>query len=367
MEGLSFILMIVFFIYGFFIIWLVYGCFRQKKFNTESTIPHNNFSVVIPFRNEKDNLPILLKSLERLNYPKDKFEVILVNDYSEDGFEIGEYHLNIRLVENNRKSHSPKKDAIETAVEKANFDWIVTTDADCKFYPNWLRVLDDFIQKNTLAEMVCGQVLQDGKQTFLDNFQLLDFMGLQSATAGSFGIGKPFMCNGANFAYKKDFFKRLHAFENNKHIASGDDVFLLQKAVKEYPERVFYLRNQEHLVYTKPVKTWNDLFCQRVRWAAKSKSYRSDYGKVLAIVIFAGNLTFVISLVLMIFGNYFLTPFVWFKIFADIFLAQQTSGIHRIWPHHILFSAAIYPFFTVIVAFYSLFGNYNWKGRNYKM
>lgn len=359
--------MSVFFVYGFFILCLVMGCFRQKSYRSGNQVPHNNFSVVVPFRNEKENLNILLKSLERLNYPKEKFEVILVDDDSTDGFRLTEYNINVTCIRNIRKSNSPKKDAIETAIETARFDWIITTDADCKFYPDWLRVLDNFIRDNEKATMVCGQVLPDGKQTFLDNFQLIDFMGLQSATMGSFGIGKPFMCNGANFTYKKDFFKELNAFENNNHIAGGDDVFLLQKAVKAFPGKVFYLRNQEHTVYTKPVSGWEELFFQRVRWAAKSKSYNSIFGKMLAVVVLAGNLAFVVSLFLITTGNYYLIPFIWFKIFADIFLAQQMPGFYRIWLHHIFFSAALYPFFATAAALYSLFGKYNWKGRNYKM
>jgi hypothetical protein len=52
---------------------------------------------------------------------------------------------------------------------------------------------------------------------------------LQGATIGSFGIGKGFMCNGAN-SLQKSLFQELNGFQGNDTIASGDDVFLLQKA-----------------------------------------------------------------------------------------------------------------------------------------
>jgi hypothetical protein len=74
--------------------------------------------------------------------------------------------------------------------------------------------------------MIAG-VTYDCK-TASHHFQQLDLVSLQGATIGSFGIGKGFMCNGANLAYKKSLFQELNGFRNDT-IASGDDVFLLQK------------------------------------------------------------------------------------------------------------------------------------------
>ena len=78
-------------------------------------------------------------------------------------------------------------------------------------------------------EMVASGVCYVPKKDFLSAFQNLDFLSLQGATIGSFGINQPFMCNGANFAYSKQFFKELNGFQGNETIASGDDVFLLQR------------------------------------------------------------------------------------------------------------------------------------------
>jgi hypothetical protein len=65
-------------------------------------------------------------------------------------------------------------------------------------------------------------------QFILHHFQQLDIASLQGATIGSFGINKGFMCNGANFVYQI-LFQELNGFHGNDTIASGDDVFLLQK------------------------------------------------------------------------------------------------------------------------------------------
>src|SRR5690606_15317055 len=198
--------------YGFFILWITLGCFKIKWFCLDNPKVQTSFTVVVPFRNERENLLILLNSFSKLDYPKDLFEVILVNDSSNEKFQLSNFDFKVLVLENQRISDSPKKDAINTAIQKASFEWILTTDADCEVPEKWLWVLDNFIQKNLKAKMICGLVFTKNNSHFLSRFQLLDFMSLQSATIGTFGIRKPFMCNGANFAYQKSFFKDLQGF-----------------------------------------------------------------------------------------------------------------------------------------------------------
>ncbi|MFZ9848246.1 MAG: glycosyltransferase, partial [Flavobacteriales bacterium] len=41
-------------------------------------------SIVVPFRNEEKNLPACIASLKKLDYPRDLYEIIFVNDHSTD-------------------------------------------------------------------------------------------------------------------------------------------------------------------------------------------------------------------------------------------------------------------------------------------
>ena len=111
---------------------LAYGFTRLKTFSynksKETSFKGINsetqFSIVIPFRNEEKNLSTLLNSLQQLTYPTSQFEVILVNDASEDkSEELIKKHLiknpsldNFRIIKNVRTTASPKKDAIKTAI-----------------------------------------------------------------------------------------------------------------------------------------------------------------------------------------------------------------------------------------------------------
>ena len=178
------------------------------------------------------------------------------------------------------------------------------------------------------------------------------------------------MCNGANFAYTKSLFENLNGFEGNNKIASGDDVFLLQKAIEKFPETVHYLKADETIVTTKPTENWKALFHQRVRWAAKTSSYKSTFGKFLGLIVFFGNLSFVIEFFFMIFGIWSYPIFVLFafsKFAIDyVLLSIANQFLTKTRIKSLLLSSLLYPFFSSTVALYSLFGSYEWKDRQFK-
>ena len=366
------VLHIILFVYCLAIIALIYGFTKVNSFDYLGLKPiliaiGTRFSIVVPFRNEAENLPKLLESLSKLNYPADLFEVILVDDASDFRFKINDFRFKISLINTIRVSNSPKKDAISTAMQVAKNDWIITTDADCVVNENWLLSLDNFIQLHDVS-MLAGAVTYDCQNSFLHHFQQLDLASLQGATIGSFGLKKGFMCNGANFAYTKSFFQELNGFDGNDGIASGDDVFLLQKAIARFPEKVHYLKSENNIVITKPLDDWKSLFYQRVRWASKTGSYQSSFGKGLGLIVFGGNLGLLFVVCCLLFGNentFILIILLLTKWAVDFFLIHKTNEFLKNKTHFFLISSLLYPFFSVSVAIYSLFGKYEWKGREF--
>jgi GT2 family glycosyltransferase len=251
----------------------------------------------------------------------------------------------------------------------AKHDWIVTTDADCIVNKNWLLTLDNYIQKNN-PEMIVGAVMFRAKNNWFHHFQQLDLMSLQGVTIGSFGIRKPFMCNGANFAYTKKIFSEIGGFGGISDKASGDDVFLLQKAVNTNKEKVHYLKNYDVIVKTKPENDLYKLFMQRVRWAGKSTSYKSGYAKFLAVIVLMMNLSLTFAFCLLPFA------FLYWKVFLIVFLTKYIVDYILLYKSNAylrkgkffvpIASSVIYPFFSSLVGIYSLFGSFRWKGRIFR-
>ena len=359
------VLLLMLFIYASLLVLFIVGTSKVKVLPFSESKSETCFSIVVPFRNEAANLPMLLLSIENLNYPTDLFEVILVDDDSLEKFQVSGLKFQVQILPNQRTSNSPKKDAIQTAIKHAKFEWIVTTDADCIVPENWLLDLNNYIQQ-TKKEMVCGPVLFKKADGFLCDFQQIELLSLQAVTIGSFGLQQPFMCNGANFAYSKSLFKRLNAFEGNNTIAGGDDVFLLQKAIKYALEQVGFLLKSDFVVQTNAATSWNELFQQRVRWAGKSTEYSSAFGKMVALVVLLGNVAFIVALLGLIFGRYECAFILFIKVLVDYLLARRTVVFYKKQMKSVFLTALIYPFFSTAVAFYSLFGSYQWKGRRLK-
>ena len=357
---------------------LIFGLKKVKEFTSTEIDSNIEFSIIIPFRNEEQNLPKLLTSILALNYSEQQFECLFVNDDSSDTSVetihqyLKESTIAYEVLQNNRASNSPKKDAITTAIHQSKFDWIITTDADCSLPQKWLSEFAAFSTINN-SKMIVGPVMYLSDDfSFLEHFQILDILSLQGATIGGFGIGKPFLCNGANLAYEKNTFLQLNGFDGNNTIASGDDIFLFEKFYETYPKQVHFLKSTSAIAHTNAVKTWKELINQRMRWAAKSSSYKLWFGKWVGLVVLLMNLCLIFSFIMVFIdrGNSTnLLACIILKIGADTLLIQRTSYFYRGKSKKIRdleFSSLFYPFFSVFIVLRTLFGKYTWKGRKFK-
>lgn len=381
---------ILFYSYIICILAFVFGFNKVAEFNTKVASEITTFSVIIPFRNEANNLPKLLASINELSYPKELVEFIFVDDNSSDNsVEIVEKFIacqversrnlqplyssqrdNFILIKNKRTSNSPKKDAISIAIKNVKNNWIVTTDADCMVPKNWLKRIDAFIQKHN-CNMIVAPVSYKSNTTFLEQFQRLDFMSLQATTIASFGLKTPFLANGANFIYRKNIFENVDGFKGNAEIASGDDVFLLEKFLKLDFKKVRYLKSKDAIVKTFPVNSFSKLIQQRVRWASKTSNYTLMAGKIIGILVLTGNSILVISPLFVFIKIMTFKTFVSFfllKLFIDYLLLEKMAIFEdkKIDFTTYLKSSILYPYFTLLIFITSLFKNFQWKGRSFK-
>jgi poly-beta-1,6-N-acetyl-D-glucosamine synthase len=371
-----FFLILISLSYCFLIGGFIYGWQKLPVQELKQLPPSTKFSIIIPFRNEATNLPALLDSIKHLSYPAENFEVLLVDDDSEDEsrklcqeFSNLNPEININVLENFRQTNSPKKDAITTAIEQACHDYILTTDADCELPINWLQSYNEEIlsSNSKLVAAPVGYLSYSSEKKYLHAFQEMDFMSLQLAGAGAFGLNKAFLCNGANLCYCKDSFIKMNGFNGNEDITSGDDVFLLQKFV-EQDLKVSFIKSKEAIVLTQPQPDIGSLISQRIRWAAKSSAYTSNFSKITGIIVLLMNLCLVIGAITSLLGLHSYYPILLafllkFNIdFVAIYKASQFFKREEVLRNY-FWCSIIYPFFTVYIALSSLFVEFEWKGR----
>lgn len=361
-------------VYVIVMLALSIGAYKIKE--TKATMPSSptqKFSILIPFRNEESHLPALLASLEALNFPKHNFEILLIDDASEDGSvaTIEAFKktspLNISIIKVTEKSTAPKKQALQKGILQSKFNWIITTDADCVVSRNWLQSMSTFINQEAPDMVIAPVFLKEDKSSALETIETLS---LQVITMGSFGLRMPLLNNGANLAFRKELFVAVEGYAQNTHIASGDDLFLMEKFLNE-AYQVRYLKSRDATVLTNPQNGLQAFISQRVRWASKTSASGNSWLKVLGVVVFLMNASVVAELILAIFQLVSSNVFIWvfsLKFMADISLmkeAVQFFKVKRLLGKLLLLSL-VYPFLHVYIGFRSLIGGYRWKGRYFK-
>jgi len=334
-----------------------------------NTTASTTISIIIPARNEEKNIGQLFQALQNQTYPTELFEVIVVDDHSTDGTAaIVQQFPSVKLIQLKEDNiNSYKKKAIETGIAAATGDLIVTTDADCLPGNNWLTTIAAFKTEKQSA-FIAAPVVLENNNSLLQIFQTLDFLVLQGITGASVYKNAHSMCNGANLAYEKKAFQEVNGFQGIDNIASGDDMLLMHKIWKQYPDKVHYLKSKEAIVSTQPMKTWKAFFNQRIRWASKAKSYGDKRIIVVLLLVYLLNLSF---LVLSVVG--FFCSMYWIFLLG-LWLAKTMVEFPFVYSvasffnkksllKYFLFFQPLHIIYTILSGLFGQFGKYEWKGR----
>ena len=369
------IITIIYFISG--TLFLI-GLIRRRNFNS-SEKPFT--SVVIAVRNEEKYIKNCLFDLSKQSYPNDCFEIILVDDHSEDntGKIIKEFQkkvTNIKLLEIRERAEkfSPKKYALYEGIKKSRGEIILTTDADCRLQPKWIESM----VKNFTPEcgMVAGfsQISEKNKINSISiGVQALDFFSMMSAAAGAISSGFPLAASGQNLAYRKDAFYKVGGFSKIKHRISGDDILLLQMIKKYTDFRINFSFNKESFVTTYPIKSLKEFFSQRARWASNAFYQRKTdiLFFIYLINLYLINLGLIIFLPLSaVFKELGLIPVCclllkWLTDFSVILKGAKTFDRIDLLKYFIYWEL-FQPAYFVFVGITGTIGKFTWKGRKYK-
>ncbi|HEY8398542.1 MAG TPA: glycosyltransferase [Flavihumibacter sp.] len=337
--------------------------------------PNIKVTVIIPARNEAAAIRQCIESYLQQDYPPHLRECIVVDDFSEDATAdiVREYAKNgVQLVElrailSPRHINSYKKKAIETGIQHASGELIITTDADCILPPQWISEHVRYQQQNGLM-LVAAPVRIHPVNSWLAQFQALDFLSLQGITGASHSRGLHAMCNGANLSYTKAAFTAVNGFAGVDDLASGDDMFLMQKITARFPGKTGYLKSRAAIVDTAPMPSWREFFRQRIRWASKARAYTEwSIQLVLALVYMVNLLLLGILIATIFFPEYWWCSvgLLLIKILIEwpfMFSVGRFFGLGKLVIIFPLFQPA-HIIYTVIAGTFGQFGSYQWKGR----
>jgi cellulose synthase/poly-beta-1,6-N-acetylglucosamine synthase-like glycosyltransferase len=375
LTGLEFVLVTLGVIYFAIIAFLGVGIRRIRSLAVNNSSHNAKVSVLIPARNEANNIEKLLNSLANQTYPKDSYEVVVIDDHSSDGTSevaqkyIKENHLsNFRVLvhQTNGVKKTYKKDALAFAIPQSSGEIIMTVDADCQVLPTWIAsTVSKFSPTTGLVAGLITFNLQFERNLF-HKLQTLEFAGLVFCGVGALGNNYPLICNGSNLAYRRQTYLDVGGYEGHQHIASGDDDLFMQNIHRITEWEVVYNLDAGAINTTKPVKTLRQFYHQRARWGSKSREYpgAATFFLLLSIYLFYVGL--------------FLSPLLWWtgqlslktlaalmalKMLPEYWVIRQALEVlnRKDLQRYFLLAQLFQVPYIVIAGFAGFFKIYRWK------
>ncbi|WP_219846573.1 glycosyltransferase [Salinibacter sp. 10B] len=332
-------------------------------------------SVVVPARNEADDIDTCLDSLRACDYPDDKLEIIVVDDFSTDGTPervrqrqpagmpaTADPVRLVKMAAEQPENGNHKPAAVATGVDAATGDVILTTDADCTVPSTWIRSMVRRCTPET--PFVAGPVAYEHADRFLPRLQALELMGLIGYGAGTLGIGLPTFCNSANVAYRREAIDALAAAPNG----AAQDELLLQHVAYDTERDVTFNPDPAALVTTAPTSSFSGYLAQQARWAHMGLRYPFVLPKLMVVGLWAAHVALFLAcaaaLALPAWREPVLTVFL-AKMGVDALLAVppakhfgQRGLLRSAVPTELLLLVAV-----PIVGIVGTFGPLEWKGR----
>lgn len=352
---LIFTVLFVVALFGFWVRW-------QWDFNYKTgknTYNLAQISVVVPFRDEAENLPKLIASLNKLEvFPR---EIIFVNDHSSDDFQAEFSKLSVPFswkIIHLAAGDEGKKTALRAGISVATGETMLTWDADIEVKRNYFKQL----ALTAKSDLLILPVSMEGKFG-IQSFYELDYAYLNALNVAVSGHRAPIVASGANLLFDKAIFEEIDSFEEHEMFASGDDVFLLQD-FKQHKKSIELTLQRNLQVKTHAPTSAEEFFNQRLRWIGKSSAIPDRFAQTMALLGGIYHLGFWL---------FFITDLSWgmlkilvvFKLIIDFsLLFPYLKALRRL--HVALFVplfSLVYPIYMLMIAVASLFYQPIWKGK----
>ena len=276
---LSYLLVLLIVVYSCYILMYYRGL---SKLSAGKNDQHYSVSVIVPARNEENNIAQCLLALLHQDYPADKIHLIVVDDQSTDNTTkivneyIGKYPGRISLVQVSKRhpNISPKINALKIGITNSTTEILFTTDADCWASPLWISSTIAQFEKN--VGVVTGLTVyarSENVSPIFRGIQFLDFISYTAVGAGGIGMNSINTFNGSNMAFRRTAYDEISGFDSLAHLNTGDDSLLAQKIVRTKKWKAGFTLNPDSFVTTHAVPTWKEFFYQRMRWAGQTTEY----------------------------------------------------------------------------------------------
>ncbi len=352
---------------GYFIQSVIFIIGIKKKFPKIKEEDFPKASVIVAARNEEENILRCLESLDKLIYPENKLEIIIVDDNSTDktgelidNFISGKARFKKIVTKKEIGGLKGKTNALANAIDISTGDIILTTDADCSVNPKWAYTTASFYQEN--VAIVNGFTSQISNNNF-SGMQSIDFIYLLIVASGTVNLGKPISCIGNNMSYRKSAYLEVGGYENLPFSVTEDSNLLLAiSRLKKY--KIIYPLEKDALVTSIACPNFKALYRQKKRWAIGGINVPKR-GHLLMVFAFVTNLMVLLT---PIFFSPTWISFVLLKLLIDFLLLYPVHKYLEIEKDlKYFFGFELYYIIYVLVLPFSILFSRKviWKERRY--
>lgn len=325
----------------FLIYWLLFFLEKKDSLNLEMEKKKHRLkhfptvTIAVPAYNEEKHILKTLKSLIALEYPRDKFDIVVVNDCSTDNTEkivnrfIKEIkkkdkYKDIRIRIINQKTNKGKAEALNTAIDNSDSEFFSCIDADSIVDSEALLYMINDMVKDPKLAIVTPVMKVDSPNNWLQKFQRVEYMSSMFVSRLMGYIDSIYVAPGPFSLYRMSVLKKLGKFDGKRNI---EDQEIAWRAQKHH----FKMRQCPHaFVNTVAPDTVRGFTRQRTRWYRgsimtiydyKELAFNKKYGDFgmfqIPLMIFSYVLSFIALIAL---AYYVLKPI--YKYFYNLFLVN---------------------------------------------
>ncbi len=351
------------------------GSFK-KGYPSQRMITHYpTVTVIIPARNESSNIGNIIKDLKTQDYPPQKAEFLIIDDFSQDdtyaaaSLEIKDddrFKL-VKLSEQEKylaeTDLSAKKRVVDFGIKYSQSEIVLFTDADCRVKPHWISSM--IAKYDDEVALVTGHIGFSVK-SFLHGVLALESLATRIIAAGTIGLGNPVTCAGGNLSYRRQLYFEVGGLRDSRESFSGDDTLLIQAAGAAGKNPIFNFDPQS-FVQTGERGTLKEIIITRIRRLGITPRFKSDL-MLISALLFLYCWILALTPILIAMDTSLALPLILAWIWKFLFdFTILRIGARMLRSRHLMkylpATGLLYPYFIAIVGTVSFFIRGTWKGR----
>ncbi len=338
-----------------FLFLIIFAKNRNKMHKSPIVFSLPSVSILIPAYNEENTIGNTLKCVKRMHYPKDKLEIIVIDDGSKDKtYEIAKRFPGIRVLR--KKNEGRKAFALNYGLKHATGDLIACMDADSMPQPNALMHAVSYFAEEGVGAVTTSIFVKKPKN-FLGLLQKIEYAMIVWTRKLLEYVESIYVTPGPLSVYRKDALVKLNGFDQNN---LTEDIEIAWRILKAgYKIRM----STKSIVYTHTPHNFGEWWHQRLRWNIgglqtmnkyRSGFFKRNYGTLGTFVIPFFALSFVISI--LGFGIFIYLIANWLYKFISFSTLAYSAGVNPLRHFELFYLPDIFTFFGILILVLSLIG-----------